>query len=127
MDAVGVVAYQIYHGSVNGQRFAEFVSKIPSGRTLILDNASIHKTKLVRSACEDREIRLVFTPPYSPWYNPVEFAFSKIKSVYRKTRLMDGEYLTDIRTAVEALAGTRGLFAHARSVWAVDRGPSEGT
>ena len=51
---------------------------------LILDNASIHKSQYLRSICEEKGIRLEFLPPYSPDYNPIELAFSKIKSHVRR-------------------------------------------
>jgi len=46
---------------------------------LVLDNASMHHTESVRDLCESHHIPLLFLPPYSPTFNPIENAFSKIK------------------------------------------------
>ena len=43
--------------------------------TILLDNAAIHKTPSVRAACQDKGYRLLFTPPYSPEFNPIEMVF----------------------------------------------------
>ena len=64
---------------------------------LILDNASIHKTKIVREYCEDKRIILVYLPPYSPEYNYIEKIWKMVKrefgKLYRKYK--------DTRTAIK--------------------------
>lgn len=50
---------------------------------IILDNASIHKVKAVQEMFARRKYGLVFLPPYSPALNPIEMAFSKIKSAFK--------------------------------------------
>ena len=47
--------------------------------TMILDNAMIHKSALVREAAEKLNIKLVFLPPYSPDLNPIEFGWKDMK------------------------------------------------
>lgn len=58
-------------------RFLNVVRKENTERPilLILDNARIHRAKVVKSLCEDINVRLVFLPPYSPDLNPIEFAW----------------------------------------------------
>ncbi|CAD6892481.1 unnamed protein product [Tilletia laevis] len=52
---------------------------------LVLDNASIHHAQEIRSLVEDDfGCRIEFLSPYSPDYNPIERAFSKIKSSFRR-------------------------------------------
>jgi transposase len=48
---------------------------------LVLDNASIHKANLVRDWVEQRGYQLLFLPPYSPFLNPIEEFWSKLKNV----------------------------------------------
>jgi hypothetical protein len=43
---------------------------------LLFDNASIHRAKLVREFCVRHETTLNYLPPYCPWYNLAEYAFS---------------------------------------------------
>jgi transposase len=52
-------------------------------KKLVLDNVAFHKSKIVKECSEDRDIDLCL-PPYCPWFNPVEFAFSVIKTRYRR-------------------------------------------
>ncbi len=49
-----------------------------------MDNLSSHKGQAVRQAIEARGARLVFLPPYSPEFNPIELVFSKLKALLRK-------------------------------------------
>lgn len=53
---------------------------------LIIDNASIHKVDGIREMVEAHGARLVYLPAYSPDFNPIELAFSKIKSWLRGNR-----------------------------------------
>ena len=51
---------------------------------VIMDNLPAHKVKGVREAIEGAKARLLYLPPYSPYFNPIEMAFSKLKAVIRK-------------------------------------------
>ncbi len=55
----------------------------------LIDNASWHKTKKVLEYCEENDITLLFLPPYSPEYNPIErvwgYLKSKLKNIYFST------------------------------------------
>ena len=51
---------------------------------VILDNLPAHKGAAVREAIEGMGARLLFLPPYSPDFNPIENAFSKLKALLRK-------------------------------------------
>lgn len=107
-------------GSANGDLFeayAEqiFVPTLHPGETVIMDNLSIHKRKKVRELIEAKGCQLLFLPPYSPDYSPIEEAFSKIKSVLRsigaRTReaLQEAlEYACTTITASDAV----GWFRH---------------
>jgi transposase len=49
-----------------------------------MDNLSNHKAPAVRAAIEAAGARVLFLPPYSPDFNPIEMAFSKLKAHLRK-------------------------------------------
>jgi transposase len=119
IDAGGVVAYDIRKGSFNSDMYAEFLKRLPPGRTLIMDNCSIHRSAVAKSAAEGRGQTLVFTPPYSPWFNPTEFIFSKTKAAYRRARL-DGrtDFVVDVVSALATVsaADCAGCFNHSRRV-----------
>lgn len=119
IDATGVVAFEIRKGAFNAASYSDFLSKLPPGRDVIADNCSIHKSGAARRAAADLNLRLLFTPPYCPWFNPTEFAFSKTKAAYRRARLAGSEdFVSDVREAVEEItpADCAAFFEHARRV-----------
>ena len=83
VDSTGLVAYERRFGTYKSEDFADFVRGLPQGRQVLLDNVSFHKSLVVRQAAKERGIHLIFIPPYSPWFNPIEIVFSKTKQMYR--------------------------------------------
>ena len=76
-------------GAVNGEVFLAYVRRVlaPTPKKddiVIMDNLGSHKIQGVREAIRAVGASLLFTLPYSPDLNPIEIAFSKIKSVLRK-------------------------------------------
>lgn len=65
---------------INGLRSFD----LPNGTIVLLDNASIHKTKQMKAFAETAGLELMFVPPYSPWFNPVEGVFSIAKRHFYK-------------------------------------------
>lgn len=116
----GVVESRLVRGSVNSLVFIDFLRHLPAGATLLLDNASIHRAKIVRDFCAARDTTLNYIPPYCPWYNPAEYAFSKIKSVYRRARLTSEDFDADVRYAVTQLPCMKRSFLHAEDLWRKD-------
>ena len=57
----------------------EFCPRLTSNHVLILDNAMLHKTSQTRELIEETGASLLFLPPYSPDYNPIEHDFANIK------------------------------------------------
>ena len=53
---------------------------------LVIDNASIHKVAGLRELVEERGMRLLYLPSYSPDLNPIELSFSSIKGWLRANR-----------------------------------------
>jgi DDE superfamily endonuclease len=118
LDANGVVGHDIRSGSFNARTYGDFLKTLPAGRRVIADNVSFHKTASVRNAASDRDQELVFTPPYCPWFNPVEFAFSLTKRAYRRSRLEGSpNFVDDVQSALTKLdmRTCTAFFAHARS------------
>ena len=76
-------------GPINGETFLAYVRRllVPTlrpGDTVIMDNLGSHKGAAVREAIEAVGARLLFLPPYSPDFNPIENAFAKLKALLRK-------------------------------------------
>ena len=85
----GLVAPFVLDGPMNGEAFLIYVEKVlvPTltvGDIVIMDNLGAHKVEGVRELIESARARLVYLPPYSPDLNPIELAFSKLKSALKK-------------------------------------------
>lgn len=78
--------------SMNRLTFADYITSMPfpAGCMLIMDNASIHTTKEVRSAIEAKGYTVQYTPTYSPECNPIELAFGMIKNAFYRERYAHG-------------------------------------
>src|SRR6476620_2463516 len=75
--------------AINRSAFETYVQKVlvpdlRHGDTVIMDNLSSHKGPRVRQMIEAAGASLLSLPPYSPDFNPIENAFSKLKALLRK-------------------------------------------
>jgi transposase len=57
---------------------------LKEGDVVVMDNLSVHKSERVREIIEGTGAQILYLPPYSPEFNPIEEAFSKIKNLIRK-------------------------------------------
>lgn len=92
----GKTAYTTYLGGTTGDIFVDYLENIliptlEKGDIVIMDNMRSHHVKKVAEVLEKSEMKLLYLPPYSPDFNPIEKMWSKIKSVLRKlkTRTLD--------------------------------------
>jgi transposase len=114
-----VVGWRLVKGSVTSATFADFVQALDTdGRdTLLLDNASIHKTASVRTAVSDRALVPLFLPPYTPEFQPIEHCFNVLKTAYRQTRprcakASEADVQERVNWSMASLTGSalRGMF-----------------
>ena len=97
----GITAPFVLDGPINRDAFETYVARVlvpelaPSD-IVIMDNLGSHKGPAVRAAIEAAGARLLFLPPYSPDFNPIEMAFSKLKALLRKAaeRTVEGLWTT---------------------------------
>jgi len=85
----GMVAPMVLDGPINGRAFQAYVDqvlvpKLQPGDIVVMDNLGSHKSAGVRAAIEAAGARLLYLPPYSPDFNPIENAFAKLKALLRK-------------------------------------------
>jgi transposase len=85
----GMMAPMVLDGAMNGSAFKAYVEQVlvpelKPGDIVVMDNLPAHKVKGVREAIEDAKAHLLYLPPYSPDFNPIEMAFSKLKALLRK-------------------------------------------
>ena len=84
-----------------------------------MDNVAFHKTKLFKDMLSETNNTVLYVPPYSPQYNPIEIAFSKIKSSYRKLNFLDSNSLeSNILKSVQTLTAN-DLCSFYRSVTSI--------
>jgi transposase len=85
----GLTAPMVLDGPMTGEWFAAYAQQVLAptlrpGDIVVLDNLPAHKVAAAREAIEAVGARMLFLPPYSPDFNPIENAFSKLKSILRK-------------------------------------------
>lgn len=89
LRSTGMVAPLVIDGPINGEWFEAYVAQVlvpilKPGDVVILDNLSSHKRPAAREMIEAAGATMMFLPPYSPDFNPIEKAFSKLKALLRK-------------------------------------------
>lgn len=89
LRSTAMVAPLVIDGPINGEWFEAYVAQVlvptrKPGDVVILDNLSSHKRPAAREMIEAAGARMLFLPPYSPDFNPIEKAFSKLKALLRK-------------------------------------------
>ena len=86
----GMTAPMVLDGAMNGPAFLAYVEQVlvptlAPGDVVVMDNLPAHKPSAVRKAIEAVGAILLFLPPYSPDFSPIEMAFSKLKAFLKKT------------------------------------------
>lgn len=85
----GILGHATFDGATDTDTFVAFVREglvpyLKPGQVVVFDNLSAHKSPQVDALIESAGARVMRLPPYSPDYNPIEMAISKIKSILRK-------------------------------------------
>lgn len=83
-----MTALLVLDGAMNGVAFRAYVEQVlvptlSRRDVVVMDNLPAHKTEGIRQAIEQIGAELHYLPPYSPDFNPIEMAFSKLKAVLR--------------------------------------------
>jgi transposase len=85
----GLVAPWVLDGAMNRDCFETYVKQqlapaLRPGQIVVADNLSSHKSSDAIALLRAQGCDLIFLPPYSPDLNPIELAFSKLKTLIRK-------------------------------------------
>ena len=116
----GVISQYSLLGATDGLTFEAYISqklvpKLWKGAYVIMDNCSIHKGKEIKNLIEGVGAKLIYLPPYSPDFSPIENCWSKIKSILRS---LGARNYPDLAKALEiafnkvSLRDVRNWFAH---------------
>jgi transposase len=84
----GIQTPWLIEGAMDTATFEWYIAEqlaptLRPGQVVVLDNLSAHKADRIRQAIAARSCQLLFLPPYSPDFTPIEQAFSKIKAILR--------------------------------------------
>jgi transposase len=107
-------------GAIDAELFQVFVDRalvlaLWPGAVVVIGNLSPHKAAGVRETLEAVGARLAYLPPYSPDLNPIELAWSKLKSYLRKAAARTTKALNQaLSEAIAAISPSdaQGYFAH---------------
>ena len=81
---------------------------------MMTDNCRVHHSRKVLAKAESLDIHLVFLPPYSPQYNPIEFIWKSLKMLVSMTFYLDHDHMTaDLEEAFMEAASSRS-YAESR-------------
>jgi transposase len=107
-----IINWRLSSENTNSEIVKNFLQKINNKNTVLLDNASYHKSKIVK---EFSKCKLYYLPPYSPMLNPTELCFSFIKHYVKKHEVKDFNKLyTIIKKCFKLLKGEKisNFFKH---------------
>jgi transposase len=106
--AVDTLAFDAYLARVLGPRLRK-------GDVIVLDNLNVHKASQVERVAEERGAQVLWLPPYSPDFSPIEQCWSKIKALLRAAKARTREELEKALAQAVTLvtkADIRGWFKH---------------
>ncbi len=120
MTLDGVGPSLVVEGATTGAVFEAYVEEallpgLRAGRVVVMDNLSAHKGERIRRLIEGKGCELVYPPPYSPDFNPIEQAFSKVKGMLRKAEARTREALIEAMGMALSAVSARdasGFFRH---------------
>ena len=104
IDKNGFINNKIINGSVNSDIYLNFfydnIDKFKN-KYILHDNARIHHTKKLKEYCYNNNIYLLYIPPYTPEFNPIELIFSILKNNFRK--LNHDNIIDDIKNTIHTV------------------------
>jgi transposase len=116
----GPLACATLDGPVDTAAFTAWIrhdlsGQLRTGDVVVLDNLSAHKSPAIRQAVEAVGANLIYLPPYSPDFNPIENLWSKVKEALRSAAARNIETLCQaIAAAIESVTASdcQGFFEH---------------
>ena len=120
MTAEGMGSCLAVVGSTTKAVFEAYLERVLAptlrpGQVVVMDNLTSHKGEKVRELIEGRGCELLYLPPYSLDFNPIEEAFSKVKALLRKAGARTREALVEaLGAALDAVTvrDARGFLEH---------------
>lgn len=120
MGLSGVETTMLVEGAVDTLCFDAFCESflrpcLKAGDVVVLDNLGAHRASRIEEVAESQKARVMWLPPYSPDFSPIELMWSKLKSYLRKAKARTEEEID--RAIAEGLKliteqDCRGWFKH---------------
>lgn len=120
VSLAGVAAPWIFEGAMNGTIFTTYAQhelgpSLQADDILIIDNLSAHKSAEAQACLEARGVQVVYLPPYSSDFNPIELCWAKVKQALRSAKARSFDALLEaLRTALLSVSpdDVRAWFRH---------------
>jgi transposase len=120
LSCQGLDAVMTIDGPTDTAVFRAYVTEVlvPTlvpGDVVVMDNLGAHKVKGIRDAIEATGATLLYLPPYSPDWSPIEPCWSKLKTFLRAAKARTRDALdAALKQAIEMItaADARNWFAH---------------
>jgi transposase len=99
----GEYAYTTYQGGTTNENFIDYLTNVLAptlheGDIVVMDNMRTHRSKSVKKVIDDLNLNVIYLPPYSPDFNPIEKMWSKIKSILRKLKI---RALSELKSGIQ--------------------------
>jgi transposase len=116
MTVDGLVATMTIESPTDGEVFLAYLQQVlcprlRPGQVVVMDNLSAHKNPAVRGYIEQTGAQLLYLPPYSPDFNPIEQCWAKIKESLRAAKARLLEVLDQALTTAIAAVTSRNATA----------------
>jgi transposase len=82
-----IISYKIIKGNVNGEIYYDYIKELNNlyaNSYFLMDNVNFHKSKKLQALFSESTNKILYIPPYSPQYNPIEEVFAQIKSYIKQ-------------------------------------------
>jgi transposase len=120
LSAEGIGATMSFEGATDSLAFETYVEHflvptLKKGQIVVMDNLQVHKSSQARDLIERAGASVLFLPPYSPDFSPIEEAFSKVKALLRRIAARSREALLEaMGMALDRVSrrDTLGWFEH---------------
>jgi transposase len=100
MSISGLRGFMTVDAATSGDVFVAYVEEelapnLRPGDCVVMDNLAAHKNQRARRAIEERGASVLFLPPYSPDFNPIEKLWAKLKEFVRRCETLTRETFDD--------------------------------
>ena len=118
ISKTGEIKYELYKDAVNSKKLIQFISdneEYFKNKFLLLDNVAFHKSKEVINTLSKLNCEVIYTPPYSPYLNPIEEVFSQIKRNIRKSYINETNIIIRVQKSISEVTPSqlKNYYNHA--------------